>query len=157
MEDLITQLLSHLKGIWKYRWFAAVITWVVAIAGWIYVTALPDNYQASARVYVDTQNILKPLLSGMTNIPNVEQQVSIMSRTLLSRPNMERVLRMVDLDIKAKTVKEHEQLVDNLMSQIKIGGTGRDDIYAIFYNNESPKLAKDIVQSLLTIFVEGSL
>lgn len=157
MEDLIQQLLSHLKGIWKYRWFAAAIAWAVAVAGWIFVTTLPDNYQASARVYVDTQNILKPLLSGMTNIPNVEQQVSIMSRTLLSRPNMERVMRMVDLDIKAKTVKDHEQLVDNLMTQIKIGGTGRDDIYAIFYNNENPKIAKDVVQSLLSIFVEGSI
>ncbi|MEO8408355.1 MAG: XrtA system polysaccharide chain length determinant [Oxalobacteraceae bacterium] len=157
MEDLVTKLLSHLKGIWKYRWFAVVVTWVVAIVGWIAVTALPDNYQASARVYVDTQNILKPLLSGMTNTPNVEQQVSIMSRTLLSRPNMARVLRMVDLDIKAKTIKDHEQLVDNLMSQLKIGGTGRDDIYTIFYDNANPKLAKDIVQSLLTIFVEGGI
>lgn len=157
MEDLVTQLLSHLKGIWKYRWFAVAVTWVIAIAGWIAVTALPDNYQASARVYVDTQNILKPLLSGMTNTPNMEQQVSIMSRTLLSRPNMERIMRMVDLDIKAKTVKDHEQMVDNLMNQIKIGGTGRDDIYTIFYDNENPKLAKDIVQSLLTIFVEGGI
>ena len=47
-------------------------------------------------------------------------------------------------------------MVDELMSKIKITGTERDDIYTITYNNPNPKLGKDVVQSLLTIFVEGS-
>lgn len=157
MEELITQLLTYVKGVWKYRWYAVVAAWAVAIAGWIIVYKLPDDYQASARIYVDTQSILKPLMSGMTTAPNVEQQVTIMSRTLISRPNVERVMRMVDLDIKAKTVKDHEQFVNELMSQIKIGTTGRDNLFTINYSNDNPKLAKDVVQSLLTIFVEGSL
>ncbi|HJV74662.1 MAG TPA: XrtA system polysaccharide chain length determinant [Noviherbaspirillum sp.] len=156
MEEQLAQLISHLKGIWKYRWHALATAWIVVLLGGTTIFLLPDSYQASARVFVDTQSILKPLLSGMTNIPNVEQQVAIMNRTLLSRPNMERLLRMVDLDIKAKTAKEHEELVDELAKQIKLTGTVRDNIYTITYINENPKLAKDVVQSLLTIFVEGS-
>jgi polysaccharide chain length determinant protein (PEP-CTERM system associated) len=117
---------------------------------------LPNQYEASARVYVDTQSILKPLLSGMTTLPNLDQQVMFMRRTLISRPNVERVMRMVDLDVKAKDAKEHEKMVDELMAQIKIAGTERDDIYTITYTAENPKLGKDVVQSLLTIFVEGS-
>jgi len=157
MQELMAQLLSHLKGIWKYRWHAVIAAWVVALAGWITVYKLPDRYEASARVYVDTQSILKPLLSGMTALPNVEQQVSIMSRTLFSRPNVERVLRMVDLDIKTSTAKDREQQVKDLMDEIKMGTTGRDNLYTISYSNENPKLAKGVVQSFLTIFVEGSL
>ncbi len=80
-----------------------------------------------------------------------------MSRTLLSRPNLKRVMRMTDLDINAKTAKDKEEMVDKLSNAIKITQTGRDDIYTITYNNESPKLAKDVVQSLLTIFVESSV
>ncbi|HEV7814406.1 MAG TPA: XrtA system polysaccharide chain length determinant, partial [Janthinobacterium sp.] len=156
MEDLISQLLSSLKGIWKYRWHAVAVTWLVAILGWIKVITLPDDYQTTARVFVDTQSILKPLLSGMTSVPNVEQQVSIMSRTLLSRPNVERVMRMVDLDIDARTARDHELQLDELMSRIKIGGTNAYDIYTISYNNKNPKLVRDVVQSLLAIFVEGS-
>lgn len=156
MEQMISQLLISLQGIWKYRWHAIAVMWLVAIAGWAKVATLPDDYQTSARVFVDTQSILKPLLSGMTSVPNVEQQVSIMSRTLLSRPNVERVMRMVDLDLNAKTPRDHEQQLDELMSKIKIGGTGTYDIYTITYNNRNPKLVRDVVQSLLTIFVEGS-
>jgi polysaccharide chain length determinant protein (PEP-CTERM system associated) len=156
MEELISQLISSLKGIWKYRWHAITVMWLVAIAGWIKVAMLPDDYQTTARVFVDTQSILKPLLSGMTSVPNVEQQVSIMSRTLLSRPNVERVMRMVDLDINAKTPRDQQQQLDELMNKIRIGGTGNFDIYTISYNNRNPRLVRDVVQSLLTIFVEGS-
>ncbi len=156
MAELQALLTNFLKAIWKYRWYAVVISWIVAIVGWAVVYRLPNEYQASARVYVDTQSILQPLLAGMTTVPNVDQQVAFMRRTLISRPNVERVMRMVDLDIKASTPKEHEKLVDDLMAQISIGGTERDDIYTISYKNSNPKLGKDIVQSLLTIFVEGS-
>src|SRR5665647_2559945 len=157
MEDLTTQLLPYLKGIWKYRWHGAVIIWVVAMAGWLTVYKLPDNYMSSARIYVDTESVLKPLLAGMAQPPNVEQQVTIMSRTLISRPNVERVIRMVDLDIKTRTMQDSEKLIKDLMDDIKIGATGRDNLFTISYANEDPKIAKGVVQSLLTIFVEGSL
>src|SRR5881398_1232967 len=123
MAEITAVLLNFLKAIGKYRWYAIVITWTVAMIGWVVVLRLPNQYEASARVYVDTQSILKPLLAGMTTTPNLEQQVMFMRRTLLSRPNIERVMRMVDLDVKAKDSKEHEKMVDELMSQIKIAGT----------------------------------
>jgi polysaccharide chain length determinant protein (PEP-CTERM system associated) len=156
MAEITAVLLNFLKAIGKYRWHAVVITWVVALIGWAVVLRLPNQYEASARVYVDTQSILKPLLSNMTTVPNLEQQVTFMRRTLISRPNVERLMRMVDLDVKAKDSKEHDKIVDELISQIKITGTERDDIYTLTYMSDNPKLGKDVVSSLLTIFVEGS-
>lgn len=156
MEDLISQLLLSARGIWQYRWYAIGTMWLVALTGWATVYTMPDDYQTRARLYVDTQSILKPLLSGMTSVPNVEQQVSIMSRSLLSRPNVERVIRMVDLDVHSTSARQHEEQVEQLMSNIKISGTSAHDIYTITYNNRHPKLVRDVVQSLLTIFVEGS-
>ncbi|NML60353.1 chain length-determining protein [Massilia sp. RP-1-19] len=156
MAELTVLITSFLKAIWKYRWYAITISWIVAVIGWITVYRLPNEYQATARVYVDTQSILRPLLSGMTSVPNIDQQVGFMRRTLISRPNVERVMRMVDLDVKAITPKQSEAMVDDLMANISIAGTERDDIYTISYNNPNRKLGKDVVQSLLTIFVEGS-
>jgi len=156
MAEITATLLNFLKAIGKYRWYAVAISWTIAVIGWAVVMRLPNQYEASARVYVDTQSILKPLLSGMTTLPNLDQQVVFMRRTLISRPNVERLMRMVDLDVKAKDAKEHEKMVDELMSNIKIAGTERDDIYTITYTATNPKLGKDIVASLLTIFVEGS-
>ena len=156
MAEIQALLLTFLKAIGKYRWYAVGVAWLIAVVGWLVVYRMPDDYQASARVYVDTQSILKPLLAGMTTVPNVEEQVMFMRRTLISRPNVERVMRMTDLDIKTGSVQDHERLVDELMANIKVDGTERDDIYTLSYNNPNPKLGKQVVQSLLTIFVEGS-
>jgi len=156
MAEITAALLNFLKAIGKYRWYAVVITWTVAVIGWAVVLRLPNEYEASARVYVDTQSILRPLLSGMTTTPDLNQQVIFMRRTLISRPNVERLMRMVDLDVRAKNTQEHDRIVDELTSKIRLGGTERDDIYTISYTADDPKLGKDVVQSLLTIFVEGS-
>jgi polysaccharide chain length determinant protein (PEP-CTERM system associated) len=156
MAEITALILTFLKAIGKYRWHAVVITWVVALAGWAVVFKLPNQYEASARVYVDTQSILKPLLSGMTMLPNLDQQVLFMRRTLISRPNVERVMRMVDMDVKARDAKEHEELLEDVTSRIKIAGTERDDIYTISFNAPTAKEGKDVVQAFLTIFVEGS-
>jgi uncharacterized protein involved in exopolysaccharide biosynthesis len=71
MDELFAQLYVYIKGIWQYRWVAVIVAWIIAIAGWVAVYKLPDDYQASARIYVDTQNILRPLMEGMTVSPNV--------------------------------------------------------------------------------------
>ena len=114
MADITAAILNFLKAIGKYRWHAVFITWAVAIAGWVVVLKLPNQYEVSARVYVDTQSVLKPLLSGMTTLPNLDQQVLYMRRTLISRPNVERVMRETDLDVKARNAKEHDKMVEEL-------------------------------------------
>ena len=156
MEDLISQLQLHARGIWKYRWVAIGVAWLVALVGWVAVFATPNVFQSTARVYVDTQSMLKPLLAGMTSMPNVEQQVAIMSRTLISRPNVERVMRMTDLDVNATSARQQELAVEQLMENIKITGTNAHNIYSISYRHDDPQLVRNVVQSLLTIFVEGS-
>jgi polysaccharide chain length determinant protein (PEP-CTERM system associated) len=156
MAEISASIQTLLKAIGKYRWHAVAIAWAVALIGWTIVLRLPNQYEASARVYVDTQTILKPLLSGMTAMPNLDQQVNFMRRTLISRPNIERLMRMVDLDVKAGDAKAHEKMVNELMEKIKVAGTERDDIYTISYTAPDAKLGRDVVQSLLAIFVEGS-
>ena len=85
MEQLITQLVTIAKGMWRFRWPALAVAWLVALIGVVIVFRVPDKFEATARVYVDTQSILKPLMAGLTVQPNVEQQVSMLSRTLISR------------------------------------------------------------------------
>jgi hypothetical protein len=50
----------------------------------------------------------RPLLSGLAVRPNVEQQIKMMTRQMVSRPTLEKVARMTDLDVKAKTPEETE-------------------------------------------------
>jgi len=157
MDDLIKQLLGFARGMWKFRWFGLALAWVVAIAGAVFIFRMPDQYQASARIFVDTQSILKPLLAGLTVQPNVDQQISMLSRTLLSRPNLEKLVRMADLDLNTKTQIDRDDLITKLGGDIRIGNTGRDNLYTLSINDGNQERALRIVQSLTSIFVESSL
>ena len=70
-----------------------------AIVGMAVVYRIPEKYEASARVYVDTQSLLRPVMAGLAIQPNLDQQVALISRTLISRPNVEKLVRMADLDL----------------------------------------------------------
>jgi polysaccharide chain length determinant protein (PEP-CTERM system associated) len=157
MHELIDQLFSHIRAVWRYRWYAALVAWVVAIAGWIIVHQLPNRYEASARVYVDTQSVLRPLLAGLAVQPNVGQIVNMMSRTLISRPNLEKVIGMADIDIRLKSPEAKEAMIARLNKEVVMKSGGADNLYIISYTDNHPQEAKRIVQSLLTIFVEGNL
>jgi polysaccharide chain length determinant protein (PEP-CTERM system associated) len=157
MDEIVQQALSYIKATWNRRWYIVLVAWVISMAGWVWVYLLPDRYEASARVYVDTQSLLRPLLQGLTVNMNVEQQIKLMTRVLVSRPTLEKVARMTDLDVSAKTPEQTEDLLDDLASKITISDTGKENLYTISYQNEKPETAKKVVQALLNIFVESSL
>jgi polysaccharide chain length determinant protein (PEP-CTERM system associated) len=121
------------------------------------VYRIPEKYEASARVYVDTESLLRPLLAGLAIQPNLDQQVALMSRTLISRPNVEKLIRMADLDLRVKSNNEREELVDTITKTIRLEGNVAQNLYIISYRDSIPTQARKVVQSLLTIFVESSL
>jgi len=157
MQEILNQVYSYVRGIWRRRWVMILIAWLVCVIGWVVVLKMPDQYTATARVHLDTQSMLRPLLRGLATQSNVGQEVSLITRTLLSRPNLEKVARMTDLDLKAKTPAQMESLLDSLKGRISFEKTRRANLYNIGFNDSDPALAKKVVQSLLTIFVESSL
>lgn len=157
MQDLIAQIFSYINGVIRFRWPGMIAAWVVCLGGWVGVLSLPDVYEASARVYVDTQSALRPLLSGIAVNVDVTQRISFMTRSLLSRPNLEKVARMTDMDLQVKTPEAMEKLLDNLASNININTARGQFLYTIGFSDSDPQLAKRVVQSLLNIFVESTL
>jgi len=157
MDELIKKLLGFARGMWKFRWPGLLVAWAVSIVGVVAVFKIPDQYEASARIFVDTQSILKPLMAGLAVQPNVQQQINMLSRTLLSRPNLEKLVRMADLDLGIRDPAARDALIARLGSNIQIRNTGRDNLYTLAYKDSDQDRAKRVVQSLTTIFVESSL
>jgi len=156
MNPVVEQILGYARSVWRRRWLVLIIAWLVAVFSWVWIYSLENRYQAHARVYVDTQSLLKPLLGGMTLQPNLGQQISMMTRTIVSRPNLEKLARMTDLDLRAKTPQQQEALYNGLASKIGLA-SGGDNLYTINFTDPNPDLAKRVVQALLTIFTESSL
>jgi polysaccharide chain length determinant protein (PEP-CTERM system associated) len=157
MNELYRELLDHLRGMWHRRWIGLAVAWLAVVIGVAIVYRIPERYEATARVYVDTESILRPLLAGLALQPNLDQQVALMSRTLISRPNVEKLVRMADLDLRIKTQGERDELIDSVIKTIGLTGNITSNLYVITYRDPNPEQARRIVQSLLGIFVESSL
>jgi polysaccharide chain length determinant protein (PEP-CTERM system associated) len=157
MNELLRQLLNTLRGMWHRRWIGLAAAWIAAIVGIAVAYRIPERYEASARVFVDTQTLLKPLMAGLSIQPNVDEQVALISRTLISRPNVDKLVRMADLDLAVPSRSGREELIDSVMRGITLSGDVKTNLYTISYKDSNPEQAKRVVQSLLSIFVESSL
>jgi polysaccharide chain length determinant protein (PEP-CTERM system associated) len=158
MKEQLAEILSYVWGIWRFRWLALVVAWALALAGWLFVYQMPESYVATARIHVDSNNLLRPLLKGLTVQPNLEQRINMMSRTLLSRPNLEKVMRMTDLDLEIESELQKEKLLDALREDISLKGErGNESLYSIEVTDEDRDTARNITQALITVFIESSL
>ncbi|MES9993604.1 MAG: XrtA system polysaccharide chain length determinant [Candidatus Thiodiazotropha sp.] len=165
MNDIILQVKNYIRSAWRFRWPAVALSWVIALAGWAVVFAKSDEYQSEAKVYVDTDSVLRPLLEGLAVQTDMNQRLHLMTRTLLSHENLQKLILQTDLDHMAETNQEREQLIDKLRDTIvidvdhrRIPGTREtENFYTIQYTYSDRFLAQKVVQVLLDIFVESAL
>jgi polysaccharide chain length determinant protein (PEP-CTERM system associated) len=157
MGKQIVELLDKLRGLWRFRWHAVAAAWAVALLGFAVVYLMPDSYQAKAKVYVDTESVLRPLLQGIAVQRDVTTQINMMSSILLSRPTLERVARNTGLDLRARNTREQEKLIEELKAKIDLESSGHSNTFTITYKDKNPEMAHNVVQTLLDVFMEDTV
>lgn len=153
MDDLIRQVLEVLRGMWRWRWLGIAVAWLVGLVGLIGVSFYQDRYEATARIQVNTSSVLRPLLKDLAVELNPDQQVAMLSRTLITRPNIERLIRIAKIESPGK---DGQQQISDVMSRIQLGGAGRDNVYTLTYRDTDPAAAKRVVQVLGEIFLDSN-
>ncbi|MEC5216451.1 polysaccharide chain length determinant protein (PEP-CTERM system associated) [Actimicrobium sp. GrIS 1.19] len=157
MDKIIFDALQHLRAMWRYRWLGLFAAWAIALIGAVVVLAIPKKYEASARIYVNTDSILKPLMVGMTVQPDNSQRVALLSRLLISRPNVDQLIQETGLSEKAKTPEQRERLIDDVIQTLEIQNSGeRDNVFVVKFRDTVPMRAKHMVELLVAKFIESS-
>jgi len=140
---------------WRHRWAALALAWLICVPGWIAVYMLPSQYQANARIYADPEALLGTLLRGLAVDSSPAQQVEMLQRTLLARPNLERVIARTDLDQRVHDIQSRERLIADLGRSIRITPQTRQ-LFRIEYTDSDPRLAHAVVQTVVTLFLEAA-
>lgn len=157
MLDKYSHIVDYFRGAWLKRKYFYVSAWLICIVGWSVITMLPNQYQSTARVYVDTDSILEPLLKGLTVEVDSDAKVQMMIKTLLSRENLDKIIRMTELDMEADTPEKYEALVKGLSNGFHIKKERRANIFTLGIKNKNPVTAKNIVESALNVFIENTI
>jgi polysaccharide chain length determinant protein (PEP-CTERM system associated) len=168
MTPAFDHVFDEVRGAWRFRWIALIAAFIVALIGWAVVFALPDRYEADARVFVDTRTALRPALQGLTIDQNVDGQINYVRQSLLEGPQLERIAK--DAGVLPPTVTDERaraRILNALSDRIVLGvfsaGSQGDErstagtIYTFHYTDGERARSLRVVESLLNTFVEETL
>lgn len=154
MNGLYDEVRVALHGIWTRRWLALAVAWTVCVLGWLVVAQLKNTYQSRARISVQMQSIL-PSKIGIS-ADDQAKDVDRVRQTLTSAVNLAKVVRGTDMANSVATDRDVADRVAGLQTAIKVVAQ-QDNLFEISATASSPKLARQIVQKLIDIFVEENL
>lgn len=162
MNQLFTEIKIALHSVWNRRWIALIIAWIICILGWLAVAFFPNSYQSEARVFADMQSLLSSKI-GISQSDRA-RQIELVQQTLVSSTNLEKVIRSTALGNDIATPREMEREILSLRKDIKIS-SDQDNLFKVEAqvtakgrsDADTSKLARDVVQKLIDIFVETNL
>src|SRR3984885_12654034 len=132
MKQELDQVLEEVRSAWRFRWVALAAASIACVIGWLVVFALPDRYEAEARVFVDTRTALKPALQGLTTDQNVDAQINYVRQSLLEGPALAQIAQetgvldssVTDERARARTLT---RLSDNISLTVDNAGSQGDE------------------------------
>ncbi len=154
MNGIYDEVRIALHTIWTRRWLALGVAWGVCVLGWLVVSQIPSRYDSTARVFVQMQTILP---AGMDGVPqSVPMSVDAIRTTLTSAVTLEKVVRGTGLAATVSSDRDVADRVSSLAQNIKVVSQ-QDNLFQITATASSPKLAPQITQKLIDLFVEQNL
>ena len=159
MRDQLLQLLTYARGMWRYRWYGLVLTWTVSLLGWGVIYILPDKYQATARVQVESQSALDPLLKGLAVDSNMLAKVNLMTRIIMGRQNLEKIIDSTDLKESATSPAAKRGLISELQTDVNIGVPRKkgDTLFTFSYSHTEAHIAKQVIDNILKTLIDGAV
>ena len=159
MRDQLIQLLTYARGMWRYRWYGLLLTWIISIVGWGVVYIIPDKYQATTRVQIEQQSALSPLLKGLAVDTNILAKVNLMTRIIMSRKNLESIIDNTDLKDYVTSTKTKLDLITGLQEDIQIFTPRKKaaPVFTFAYNHTQPHIAKQVLDNVLQTLIDGAV
>ncbi len=158
MQILIDKAVHLMWSFWRFRWTALATAWGMCLLGWLLVASLEHRYDASAKMYIDTNRVLAPLLKDLAVQPDVKNQISLMSRAIMNRPNLEKLIDSTALKDEIEKPGQREMMINRLEKRIALYDTsGASSLYGISYSHKDRATAKEVVENLVQIFIDSTL
>ena len=154
MENLLDTIKAHILIAWRRRWYALATAWLVCGVGWTALSRVPDQYEANVRLHVDTDALLVPLLRGLAVDTGTASQAELMQKTLLTRTNLAKLLKMSYPAVAEGPEADRERLSQRLALAIQITSSG-PNLFTVTYRDSDPKTAYGVVKAAATIFVDN--
>ena len=156
LQEWVSAILKELnlhKG--KMTLGFALITSIVVTVGILW----PKKFESSAIIFVDDQNIIKPLLAGQAEVtrPSEVDQLQVVQQRIYSNNIMEQVLIEAKLAAQSQIHDRYkiQPLIRGLLGGLKVESAGKNHIRLAF-RDQDPAKAYGIVAAVTNVFIRDS-
>ena len=156
MYNLICQVETFLRGMWRFNWWGVGLSWLVFVAGTLLVLSMPDQYETKSSFYVKDTSVMEPILQGLAVQADVAHHAYILSEAILSRSILEELVLETGLSERLENDGDVQGLVKYLQRNIKITSE-RENLYDIQYVDRDPQISFQVVDLLLNRFLHKVL
>ena len=161
MNAALEFIVEQLRGVWRFRWTAMLVAWVVCLLGWLIVLVMPDTYSAWARVFVDTRTRLNQVTQGIGVDSNFASEVEAVRQALLGAPQLDKVARAAILSYADASAASKGAIIDGLRARLIVEANGErgqaPDLYVITYTDHDPHTTRRVVEELLRLFMANAV
>lgn len=147
-SEMIREVRSH-------KWLAlvlfAIVSFGVLAAGFVW----PYKYHSQVVIFVDDQNIIRPLMEGSAVTTQISERTSVARETLWSRDVMSQVAQDTEIfgrDAGQITGEALERRIGMLRANMNVRPRG-ESYFSIGYTSESPMQAFRVAQRLGQLFI----
>jgi polysaccharide chain length determinant protein (PEP-CTERM system associated) len=154
IQDLLDALIR------KWYWVSMPLIFFVLAGIWMYVV-IPRTYEATTLILVQPQGIPQNYVQATVR-SGVEEQVRTLSQEVLSRSNLETIIKEMNLYTRERGKGiPMDILVALLRKKITIttngGQPGQTSSFSITYRGRNPKEAADVTNRLASYFIDSNL
>ncbi|MGH8328799.1 MAG: hypothetical protein ACRET2_18770, partial [Steroidobacteraceae bacterium] len=161
LHTTVEGLLDQARGLWRFRRIALLVAWCAAPLLWIAVFLIPNTYESSAKVFVDTRTTLSEATKGLSIGSDIGSQIQSVRDALLGGPQLRKVADDTNLMAGAISEEQQQKVLAKLRSNIDITGDLNPEstraLFTITYRDRDLNRSRQVVAKLLNTFVEGAL
>ncbi|HAS76323.1 XrtA system polysaccharide chain length determinant [uncultured Marinobacter sp.] len=155
LSSLPVEILREVRSRkWQVFLLFVLISFLVLGAGFVW----PYKYKSEVVIFVDDQNIIRPLMEGSAITTEISDQASSARQTLSNRETLERVARDPDIYGPGALGADESVLearIARLRANLAVRPAG-GSYFSIGYSSESPVQAFRISQKLGQLFISES-
>lgn len=140
---------------WRRKWLILSIVSVMTTAAIAVAMRLPDLYQSETLILVVPQRVPESYVRSTVTM-RIEDRLRSLRQQLLSRTNLEQIIKDFGLFADQIEKRPMESIVETMRQQVAID-TVREDAFKITYTADSPRTAMIVADRLAAMFIDENL
>ena len=140
------------KFLWRRKWQIALTAVVVAAGASWWIHRLPDRYRSDALLLVVAQRVPEAFVRS-TVTTRANDRLQSITQQILSRTELERIIREFDLYADRRKTATMQDIVDSMRTRdIEIRPV-KGDAFRLGFTADSPDVAMRVVERLVSLFI----